>query len=184
MILLINHTGTVQIQYVNVLYDGYTFVRDQDEILLGMNVCHGSPAVPLPDFTTKLARADYEGTCYAGLLRNFFTSSISIALQMLPEEKHVVAVKASGTLRAYVGYAQRMLDDPNVACVRFEAIGKMAGKAVSVAEIVKRGRHGLHQVTELKIDENGCTQSCLSILLAASSELVDTRHPGYIAPTN
>lgn len=102
---------------------------------------------------------------------------------MLPEEKHVVVIKPSGTLRSYVGYAQRVLQDPDIARVRFEAQGKVIGKAVSVAEIVKRGRPGLHQVTELKFAEDGSGKSCLSVLLAVSSELVDTQHPGYVAPS-
>lgn len=106
-------------------------------------------------------------------------------MQMVPSEKHVMRITPSGAVRAYVGYGERMLADPEVARVRLIATGKAIGKAVSVAEILKRKHSGLHQISELtpaQPAQDGRLVSCLSILLAASTEHVDTKHPGYVAP--
>lgn len=99
---------------------------------------------------------------------------------MVPAERHVVLVKQTGTLRAYVGYAQRVLADPAEARVRLEAVGRSVGKAVSVAEILKRARPALHQVAALDAAPDG--RARLSILLAVSADAVDPAHPGYAAP--
>lgn len=104
---------------------------------------------------------------------------------MVPSEKHIVRITSSGALRAYVGYSERVLADPEVARVRLIATGKAIGKAVSVAEILKRKHASLHQISDLtpaQPAQDGRLVSCLSILLATSTEHVDTNHPGYVAP--
>lgn len=105
---------------------------------------------------------------------------------MVPSEKHKVRITPSGSLRAYVAYADRVLADPQIARVQLIATGKAIGRAISVAEILKRKHKALHQLTQLTPDaaavRGGNTVSCLSILLAPSTQHVDTNHPGYAAP--
>lgn len=104
---------------------------------------------------------------------------------MVLSDKHVVRITPSGSLRAYVGYADRVLADPEVGRVQLVASGKAIGRAVSVAEILKRKHNGLHQLTELTPDqttrEDGNVVSCLSIMLAPSTQHINTGHPGYVA---
>lgn len=92
---------------------------------------------------------------------------------------------SSGHIKSYIAYAERVLNDPEVGLVRFVANGKTLNKLVSVAEILKRKRTGLHQVSELcadGTDENGRVTPLLSITLSPLQVKLDVLHPGYKAP--
>lgn len=63
----------------------------------------------------------------------------------LPGPKDVVRITQSGSINAYVTYAQRQLQDPSVRRIQLHAQDKAISKAVTVAEILKRVHPGLHQ---------------------------------------
>lgn len=91
----------------------------------------------------------------------------------------------SGSIKSYITYAERILDDPQVGYVKFVGEGKTLDKVVSVAEILKRKRTCLHQVTELTggdLDEKGRETPKLCITLAPLEDKLDTMHPGYRPP--
>lgn len=100
-------------------------------------------------------------------------------------QPHEVRVTSSGSIKSYIAYAERMLEDPQVGYVKFVGEGKTLDKVVSVAEILKRKRTCLHQVTDLSggdLDERGRETPKLCITLAPQEDKLDTTHPGYSAP--
>lgn len=103
---------------------------------------------------------------------------------MAPDEKHILRITLSGTIKAFVGYGDRVLSDPNLGHVRIVAFGKAIGKGITVAEILKRKHGTLHQMTTLTSESNdkGSSNpvSCLSVTLSVSPHHVDSKHPSYV----
>ena len=75
------------------------------------------------------------------------------------------------------GYVERALGALTSQAVRITASGAAVSKAVTVAEIAKRRRRGLHQRTQIGLAADAPT---VEILL--SSEPLDPNLPGYQAP--
>ena len=75
------------------------------------------------------------------------------------------------------GYVERALGALTSQAVRITASGAAVSKAVTVAEITKRRRRGLHQRTQIGLAADAPT---VEILL--SSEPLDPNLPGYQAP--
>lgn len=114
---------------------------------------------------------------------------------MLPEDEHVVRVKPAGKISGYISYSSEQLADPQKGRVHLVARDKAIGKAISVAEILKRKVNGLHQQTTLSSlprekknagKQSGCTgdveklESCITIALAKTTEHMDVNALGYV----
>lgn len=117
---------------------------------------------------------------------------------IFPSDESVVRVQVSGKIANYVSYAERVLSAAdNKRKVELVALGRAIHRAVTVGEIVRR-KHGLHQQVGLRsvsirdkyvpIEEGldpiemDRTSSCISIMLAKSSSLLDATAPGYSSP--
>lgn len=105
---------------------------------------------------------------------------------MTPSEKHILRITSSGTIRAFVGYGDRILSDSTVGRVQIVATGKTISKAISVAEILKRKHETLHQMTDLTSESTteaaGNAVSRIVITLSVSERHVDVNHRSYVAP--
>eukprot|EP00297_Palpitomonas_bilix_P017502 CAMPEP_0113916454 /NCGR_PEP_ID=MMETSP0780_2-20120614/32087_1 /TAXON_ID=652834 /ORGANISM="Palpitomonas bilix" /LENGTH=170 /DNA_ID=CAMNT_0000915717 /DNA_START=59 /DNA_END=567 /DNA_ORIENTATION=- /assembly_acc=CAM_ASM_000599 len=106
-----------------------------------------------------------------------------------------VRITANGQLRSYVSYVVAQFDEKNGTEIVIKAMARAIGKAITVAETVKRRVANLHQLTTISSmavedaeDEKDEARkrpkrvSCIEILLSTAQ--LDQNAPGYQVPND
>lgn len=64
-----------------------------------------------------------------------------------PIDEDEMRITSTGRMTNYVNYGAKILGDEDKKSIKIKATGNAIGKAVTLAEIIKRRFKGLHQIT-------------------------------------